>query len=120
MIATLFAGYAAFPLVESDPVLWSQFGLHLFFLASAGFAGVISCSVLDRMRFSDFVQRQDLEAVADELRELDKAFVVFATDAHRDGGPARRPWPHFDDLEAHSGAVVPDDEIEDDPGQARA
>jgi len=84
MVSVLFAGYMAIPTVQSGPVPWSQFGLNLFFLASAGFAGVISCSVLDRMRFSDYKQRQELERAADELRELDKAKSRFTANIHHE------------------------------------
>jgi signal transduction histidine kinase len=84
VIATLYAGYIAIPFIRSEPVPWSQFGLHLFFLGAAGFAGVISCSVLDRMRFSDFRQRRDLERAANELRDLDQAKSRFTANIHHE------------------------------------
>jgi signal transduction histidine kinase len=84
VISGLCVGYFAMPFMGSDPVPWSQFGLHLFFLGAAAFCGVISCQVLDRMRFSDFKQRRELERAASELREMDRAKSRFTANIHHE------------------------------------
>ena len=61
MMSVLFAAYLGLPLLSDAPVPWNLFALHLFFLAGAGFTGTMSCALLDRMRFSDFKQRRELE-----------------------------------------------------------
>ena len=84
VIAGLYAGFIAIPFIRSEPVPWNLFGLHLFFLGAAGFCGVMSCALLDRMRFSDFKQRRALERAGNELRELDKAKSRFTANIHHE------------------------------------
>ncbi|MCL4683521.1 response regulator [Myxococcota bacterium] len=43
-----------------------------------------SCAALDRLRFRDFVQRVQLEAARDELRELDEAKSRFTANIHHE------------------------------------
>ncbi len=84
LIATFFSAYALMPLLEPAPVTWSVFGLHLFFLAAAGFAGVMGCALLDGMRFADFQQRRALEEARDQLAELDRAKSRFTANVHHE------------------------------------
>ena len=44
----------------------------------------MSCGYLDRMRFSDFLQRREIEKARDELRELDVAKSRFTANIHHE------------------------------------
>jgi signal transduction histidine kinase len=46
--------------------------------------GIMSCAYLDRMRFADFLQRREIEAARDELRELDVAKSRFTANIHHE------------------------------------
>ncbi len=80
----LLGGYLVLPIFAEDPVPWARFVLHCVFLSGAAFGGVMSCALLDRMRFSDFRQRRALERAGNELRELDKAKSRFTANIHHE------------------------------------
>ncbi len=80
----LVGGYLVLPILGADPVPWARFVLHCVFLSGAAFGGVMSCALLDRMRFSDFKQRRALERAGNELRELDKAKSRFTANIHHE------------------------------------
>jgi len=84
MLAGLFGAYALLPLMQEHPTTWTLFGTHLFFLGAAGFGGEMGCSLLDRMRFGDFLQRRDLEEVTDKLKNLDRAKSRFTANVHHE------------------------------------
>ena len=63
---------------------WSTFGLHLFFLGAAAFCGGIACGLIDRMRFTDFLQRREIEAARDELAQLDVAKSRLTANIHHE------------------------------------
>jgi signal transduction histidine kinase len=84
IIGGLYAAYCGIPLFAEDMVVWDRFGLHLFFLGAGGFAGVMSCQILDRMRFKDFVQRKQLEDARDELERMDQAKSRFTANIHHE------------------------------------
>jgi len=84
LIASFFAAYCCMPLVQDGPVTPSIFGLHLFFLAAAGFAGIMGCGLLDGMRFAEFQQRRTIEAARDQLAELDRAKSRFTANVHHE------------------------------------
>jgi signal transduction histidine kinase len=83
-LSSLCLGYAAIGVAGVPSGGWSSFGLHCFFLAGAGAGGVLSCALLDRIRFSDFTQRRELEHARDELRELDRAKSRFTANLHHE------------------------------------
>jgi signal transduction histidine kinase len=82
--SVLFATYALLPFLREAPIPWDPFGLHLFFLAAAGFEGVMSCFLLDRMRFSDFKQRREIEEARDQLKQLDREKSRFTANVHHE------------------------------------
>ena len=73
MISGLFFGYLALSLFESGSHDSKRYAVSGFFLGAASFCGMMSCAYLDRMRFSDFLQRREIERARDELKELDAA-----------------------------------------------
>jgi signal transduction histidine kinase len=77
----LFFFYGALVL---KPGQGSAFALYGFFVSSAGFAGVTSAVALDRVRFSDFCQRRELERARDELKQLDRAKSRFTANVHHE------------------------------------
>ena len=82
-ISILFGCYVALVLGDG-PEDWKRLSLSLFFLGAAAFVGIMSCAYLDRMRFSDFVQRREIEKARDELRELDVAKSRFTANIHHE------------------------------------
>ena len=80
----LLGGYMVLPIFAEDPVPWARFVLHCVFLSGAAFGGVMSCALLDRMRFSDFKQRRALERASNELREMDRAKSRFTANIHHE------------------------------------
>ena len=83
-LSSLCLGYASISVTGVGESGWISYGLHCFFLAGAGVAGVLSCALLDRVRFSDFTQRRELERARDELRELDRAKSRFTANLHHE------------------------------------
>jgi signal transduction histidine kinase len=81
---SLFAAYAALPWLTGAEIPWQTFGLHLFFLGSAAFGGVMSCMLFDRMRFADFRQRREIEQARDELKSLDREKSRFTANVHHE------------------------------------
>jgi signal transduction histidine kinase len=61
-----------------------DFTVHCFFLAGATLLGIASSYLLDRFRFTDFMQRRVLESARDELRELDRAKSRFSANVHHE------------------------------------
>jgi signal transduction histidine kinase len=84
MISLLSGAYVGLPLLSEGPIPWNPFALHLFFLGAAGFAGAMSCALLDRMRFSEFKHRREIERARDELRALDSAKSRFTANVHHE------------------------------------
>ncbi len=84
IVSALLAAYTALPLLEDKAANWELFGLHFFFLSAAAFEGVMSCMLLNRMRFVDFKQRRELERARDELREMDRAKSRFTANIHHE------------------------------------
>jgi signal transduction histidine kinase len=58
--------------------------LYVFFPSASAVECVASCSLLDRLRYSDFLQRRELEQVRDDLRELDRAKSRFTANLHHE------------------------------------
>ncbi|UCE85777.1 MAG: response regulator [Deltaproteobacteria bacterium] len=84
IIGVVLAGYAALPVFDDEPGPWTHVALHGFFMLGAAFAGTMSCALLDRLRFADFVQRHELEAARDELKQLDRAKSRFTANVHHE------------------------------------
>ena len=63
---------------------WEDFGVSLFFLVAAAGEGIASCAFLDRLRFSDFRQRRDLERARDDLKALDREKSRFTANVHHE------------------------------------
>jgi signal transduction histidine kinase len=80
----VFATYAGMPWFDGGPIPWQTFGVHLFFLGSAAFGGVMSCMLFDRMRFADFRQRREIERARDELKSLDREKERFTANVHHE------------------------------------
>lgn len=83
ILGALYAAYLAIGMA-SEPIEWGAFGLHLFFLGAACFCGVMSCGLIDRMRFTDFLQRREIESARDELAQLDSAKAKFTANIHHE------------------------------------
>jgi signal transduction histidine kinase len=58
--------------------------LGIVFPLAAGAESVLACGLLDRMRFSDFLQRREIEKARDELKELDAAKSRFTANIHHE------------------------------------
>ncbi len=72
------------PFVYGEPFSWSDHFIYACFPAAAAIECVASCIALDRLRFSDFVQRLHLEQARDELRQLDEAKSRFTANIHHE------------------------------------
>src|SRR4030095_8865391 len=83
MIGGLFAGYLLLSLWDFEGK-WNSFAVSVFFLGAASFCGTMSCIYLDRLRFSDFLQRREIERARDELKELDAAKSRFTANIHHE------------------------------------
>jgi signal transduction histidine kinase len=84
IVAVLVGVYASLPALSREPVAWTSFLQHLFFLGAAAMEAVMSCALLDRMRFADFRQRHEIERVRDELSQLDQAKSRFSANVHHE------------------------------------
>jgi len=84
VVALLFGVFAASPALAAGALDWHIYYLHSFFLGAAAFESVVSSSVLDRFRFTDFKQRRELERTRDELKELDRTKSRFTANIHHE------------------------------------
>jgi len=84
IVALLFGVFAASPLFAPSSPDWNIYYLHSFFLGAAAFASVVSSSLLDGFRFTDFKQRRELERTSDELKELDRTKSRFTANIHHE------------------------------------
>lgn len=80
----LIAGFMVSPYFLEDAVDWRRYGIHTVFVVSGAFESVISCAVLSRARFRDFLQRREIEDARDHLRELDRAKSRFTANVHHE------------------------------------
>jgi signal transduction histidine kinase len=60
------------------------FVVRSVFLFSAAFESVVSCALLEGVRFTDFRQRRELEVARDKLRQLDEAKSRFSANVHHE------------------------------------
>ncbi len=63
---------------------WSAIAIPGFFLLFGGVLAVTASELLDRARFTDFVQRRELETARDHLAELDQAKGRFTANVHHE------------------------------------
>lgn len=82
--AILFLGFCGMPIFRETTVDWAHFIVRAVFVGSAGFASVVSCSLLDRVRFKEFSQKREIEEARDALRELDEAKSRFTANIHHE------------------------------------
>src|SRR5690606_9543301 len=82
--AVLFGCFIVSPAFALDDVQWETFVVHSVFLLSAAFVSVVSCALLDRVRFNDFCQRRQIEEARDQLKELDEAKSRFTANIHHE------------------------------------
>jgi signal transduction histidine kinase len=84
IVALLFGAFVASPAFAPSSLDWNIYYLHSFFLGAAAFESVVSSSILDRIRFTDFKQRRELERTRDELKELDRTKSRFTANIHHE------------------------------------
>ena len=82
--AVLATSFLVCPLIGAAEFVWKTYIVHSVFLVSAGFESVVSCALLDRVRFTDFCQRREIERARDELRQLDEAKSRFSANIHHE------------------------------------
>lgn len=76
--------FASFPLFDGGVDRLEAYVLQLGFLASNAFVGVASAFFLDRVRFTDFLRRKEIEKARDELQQLDRAKSRFTANVHHE------------------------------------
>jgi signal transduction histidine kinase len=84
MVSILFAGFLVSPVLVGPPAEWTPFVTHSLFLFSAGLTSALSAGLLDRVRFSDFVRRTELETARDHLKQLDIERSRFTANVHHE------------------------------------
>jgi len=84
IVSILYAVFILSPALVSAEFSWRAYSLNAFFLGASAFECVMSCALLDRIRFSDFKQRLELETARDELKELDRAKSRFTANIHHE------------------------------------
>jgi signal transduction histidine kinase len=84
IVGLLLVAFAAAPFVSDASIDWRGYMLYLFFPAASAVECIVSCSILDRLRFRDFLQRNELEQARDNLRELDRAKSRFTANLHHE------------------------------------
>lgn len=57
---------------------------HLIFPVAAGIESVVACSLLDRLRFSDYCRERDLAKAHEELKQLDVEKSRFTANVHHE------------------------------------
>jgi signal transduction histidine kinase len=58
--------------------------VHMAFPVAAAAECIVSCALLDRIRFRDFVRRRELEHAHDQLKLLDEAKTKFTATIHHE------------------------------------
>jgi len=84
IVVPILAAFAALPLVTGSGLGLAEYAVHLVFPAATAVECVVSCAVLDRMRFADFRQRAELERARDRLAALDEAKARFSANVHHE------------------------------------
>jgi len=80
----LLTAFASIPIITGEEIDLRRYLVPSFFGISGAFVCVASCALLDRLRFSDFGQRRELEAARDHLKSLDQAKSRFTANVHHE------------------------------------
>lgn len=78
------AAYALSPFVSAPDLDWARYGIHLVFLLGASIESITSSAFLDRMRFTDFLQRQRIVEANEHLKEMDRLKSRFTANIHHE------------------------------------
>src|SRR5262245_12337547 len=84
IVAVLVVSLGVLTISGTEGLSAHQYLLDLAFPLAAGAESVVACALLDRMRFADFLQRREIEAARDELKELDAAKSRFTANIHHE------------------------------------
>ncbi len=84
VVTFLLLVFAGLPLVSGEQVSFANYLPPVFFVAGAALECIASCALLDRMRFADFIRRQEIERARDELKELDREKSRFTANVHHE------------------------------------
>jgi signal transduction histidine kinase len=84
IVGPILAAFLSYGMLRLEPGEGSAFAVRTFFVSAAGFVGLLSAAALDRVRFSDFCQRRELERARDELKQLDRAKSRFTANVHHE------------------------------------
>jgi len=80
----LFGLYLIAPLVSQAPNDPVAFVIRAVFLGAAAFESTVSCALLDRARFTDYLQRCEIVRARDQLAQLDEAKSRFTANIHHE------------------------------------
>jgi signal transduction histidine kinase len=85
LLGSIFVvGYAVSPLLTEAHFMWKAYAIHILFLASGAFTGVVSTASMDGARLRDFAQRREIEAARDHLQEMDRLKSRFTANVHHE------------------------------------
>ena len=84
IVGVLAASFAGLPLATGETVTVRSYLVPLFFVLSTAAEAVFSSALMDRLRFADFRQRQELEEARDDLKEIDRTKSRFTANIHHE------------------------------------
>ncbi|MEM7411111.1 MAG: ATP-binding protein [Myxococcota bacterium] len=84
VVVVLSLGLAALPAFSAGEFGGRSYWLGLAFPVAAGIESIVATALLDRMRFSDFLRREEIRETRDELRKLDSAKTRFTANVHHE------------------------------------
>jgi len=84
VVGTLFACFAGLPLGGFGEFGTREYFVNLFFPGAAAIECVFSCALLERLRFRDFMRREEIAAARDQLAKLDDAKNRFSANVHHE------------------------------------
>jgi signal transduction histidine kinase len=84
IVAVLTSALASLPFLSSQPIEIESYSLHLVFPLAAGIESVAASALLERMRFSDFLRRREIEKARDDLKQLDREKSRFTANIHHE------------------------------------
>lgn len=84
VVGTLFACFASLPLAGFGEFGTREYFVNLFFPGAAAIECVFSCALLEKLRFRDFLRREEIAAARDQLAKLDDAKNRFSANVHHE------------------------------------
>ena len=84
VVGLIMSSLLSLPLVTGGVDSWRLYFVHAIFPLSGGVVAVGSAAMLERIRFSDFVQRRRLEEARDNLKELDRVKSQFTANVQHE------------------------------------